>query len=87
MGISFTLNLLFQFNVKLCGTNSEVDVSNKLLLWNNTFKFNHDDFYNPIIMLQLILGHSKFLQVLNGADTTPHIPLLQLILGTFSIYT
>jgi hypothetical protein len=84
---SFTLNLLSQFNVKLCGTNSEVDVSNKLLLWNNTFKFNHDDFYNPIIMLQLILGHSKFLQVLNGADTTPHVPLLQLILGTFSIYT
>ncbi len=80
---SFTLNLLCQFNIKLYSANVELDDHKKLLLWNNIFKFDRDDYYNPSVMLQLILGHSKFLNVLNVADVDLQIQLFQLILGNF----
>ena len=81
--VSFTLNLLCQLNATLYSANTELDGSKKLLLWNNAFKFDRDDYYNPSVMLQLLLGHSKLLNVLNGADSDLHIHLFRLILGNF----
>jgi len=83
--VTFTLNLLCQLHIKLHGKRNEPDDNKALLLWQNAFKCDQGDYYNPTTMLQLILGHSKFLDVLNVADINLHIPLLQLILGNFII--
>jgi hypothetical protein len=61
--------------------------SDKMLIWDEAIGCDDTDYHHPKILLQMVIGHSRFLPSLIGTDNIPNLQLLKLILRLIVLTT